>query len=394
MGLLSWLSGKKAADADGARDAAAGDSDAAAGKSAPQGEDAAEAAGLQAEQLDVLKRAIESRNGAARIDAARALLERWQRGDGEAATLLVDRVPALLEDEEPAARQLGLAAVSLMRKPENLQKHTSAVLALLADKSGAVRTAAVRAAIKLPGDVARAQVRAVLTGTDEPMRFDAATGLAQVQDSAALPALVEALHEGIRRQEALSALMSLGDAAALPPLGELWESDEAERIGEFDRTMLAAAMARFGDERGAAHLAERAATPGDDRPVAVEWAGRLGVKQAIPALEELSEEEGEPARGAALRALGRLKADGAEARLLKVSNDADLADDLRMDAAEGLAEIGSDAALAALRDLSTAEGELGEVCRDLLAELAAAAAQAAAAEQPTDTKPAGDSSVG
>jgi len=31
---------------------------------------------------------------------------------------------------------------------------------------------------------------------------------------------------------------------------------------------------------------------GDDRPVATEWAGRLGVHDAIPVLTELAETEG------------------------------------------------------------------------------------------------------
>jgi HEAT repeat protein len=256
------------------------------------------------------------------------------------------------------------------------------VLAALADKAAPVRTAAVWAALRLPGEVARGQVRALLKSDDEPLRFDAASALAEVGDPAALPLLIESLREGHRRQEALSSIMSLGDAAALPALSKLWEpEDEVDTVGDFDRTMLAAALARFGDARGAGYLAERAATDGDDRPVAVEWAGRLGVREAIPALEELSEEEGEPARGAALRALGRLKADGAEQRLLDVALDAEHADDLRMDAAEGLAELGSEKAMAALRDLAAGSGELADLSRDLLGELAQAEAQKAEVEK-------------
>jgi hypothetical protein len=42
-----------------------------------------------------------------------------------------------------------------------------------------------------------------------------------------------------------------------------------------------------------------------------------------------------------------------------------------MDAAEGLAELGSPPALEALTALSREEGELGSLCRELLAEVAA-----------------------
>jgi HEAT repeat protein len=268
-----------------------------------------------------------------------------------------------------------------MRKPENLEKHASAVLALLADRVAQVRTAAVWAAARLPGPAARHQIRALLDSAEEPMRFAAACALSDQGDAAALPQLVAALREDYRRQEALSALMSLGDAAAVPGIAELFE---AESLGEFDRTLAAAALARLGDARGAAHLVERVASDGDDRPIAAEWAGRLRIVEAVPALEELAAAEGEPARGAALRALGRLGASGVEERLLAIATSAAEPEDLRMDAAEGLAEIGSSAAIAALRGLADEPGELGPLSKELLAEIAMNQAEAAAAS-PTST---------
>jgi HEAT repeat protein len=202
------------------------------------------------------------------------------------------------------------------------------------------------------------------------MRFAAACALSEVRDPAALPELTEALNDGHRRQEALSGILTLGDPAALPAVSALFE-DEA--LGEFDRTMAAAALARLGDARGGAYLAERVALCSDDAPVAAEWAGRLRVQEAVPALVELSQQEGDPARGAALRALGRLRVDGAEEKLIAIARDAGEAEDLRMDAAEGLAEVGSDAALAVLRELAGQGAELGALCSDLLAEVQAEA---------------------
>ncbi|HXN82540.1 MAG TPA: hypothetical protein VN883_08670, partial [Myxococcales bacterium] len=87
--------------------------------------------------------AIDSPDGAERVDALRALVERWQSGDAQAAELVAPRLPDLLEDPEPLVRAAALSAVRLLQKPENLQKCESAVLALLADPAPRVRTAAI-----------------------------------------------------------------------------------------------------------------------------------------------------------------------------------------------------------------------------------------------------------
>lgn len=319
--------------------------------------------------LDELGDGLESPDGGARIDASRELLDRWRSGEPEAAGIFAPRLPDLLDDAEPLVRISALQGVRLLRKPESLQACESGVLALLADAVPQVRTAALWAAIRLPGDAARAQVRAALQSPEETLRFAAACALADVGDAAALPELAAALRDGYRRQEALSALMSLGNPAALPEIATLFDD---EGLGEFDRTLVAAALVRFGDPRGAAHLVSRIETESDDRPIAAEWAGRLGVQDAVPALSELAQNEGDPAQGAAVRALGRLKAPGAEERLLKLAADPDAAEDLRMDALEGLAELATPAALDLLRE--TAEGgpaELSQLCRELLAEVQA-----------------------
>jgi HEAT repeat protein len=318
-------------------------------------------------QTGALAEALSSENGAVRVDCARTLVDRCRNGDRVAAEALAARLADLLADDEPMVRAAALSASRIVRAQDEAGV-SSGVLALLADPVAQVRTSAVWAAARLPGAPARAQVRTVLRSEEESMRFAAACALSEVGDSAALPELTAALADGHRRQEALSALLTLGDAHALPAIAALFED---ETLGEFDRTLAAATLARLGDPRGGAHLAERVAASSDDAPVAAEWAGRLRVEEAIPALEELSEREGDPARGAALRALGRLRAPGAEEKLLAIARDAGAADDLRMDAAEGLAELGSESALAALRELAAQGGELGGLCGELLAEVQA-----------------------
>jgi HEAT repeat protein len=331
--------------------------------------DEGEAPGVPLEELSA---ALDSPVGALRVDGARALLERWRSGDLRAAEAIAPRIPELLDDAEPLVRMAALSCVRLLRKPENLEKSAGGVLARLADPAAQVRTAAVWAAIRLPGDAARLQVRALLSSPEEPMRFAAACALSDARDAAALPELFAALRDDHRRQEALSALMSLGDPAALPEVARLFEE---ESLGSFDRTLVAAALARFGDKRGAEHLVARIEEDSDDRPIAAEWAGRLGVQEALPALTRLADQEGDPAQGAAMRALGRLRAPDAEARLLLVAGSPDSPDDLRMDAAEGLAELATPASLELLKTLASgAPSELAGLCQELLGEVAAAQA--------------------
>jgi HEAT repeat protein len=312
---------------------------------------------------------LDSPDGAARVDALRLLIERWRSGDAQAAEAVAPRLTELLDDPEPLVRAAALSGVRLLQKPENLQKCESAVLARLSDPSPGVQKAAVWSALRIPGDTAREQIRSALRSGDESLRFEAARALADVQDPAGLPELLAALRDDHRRQEALSALMALGDAAALPELGNLFEE---ESLGDFDRTAAAAALARLGDARGSAHLVSRIESDGDDRPIATEWAGRLGLQEAVAALTEVAEAEGDASQGAAIRALGRLKAPGAEERLLLIAGDSDAPDDLRMDAAEGLADLGTPAALALLRRLA-AKGpeELRQLCEELLLEVQA-----------------------
>jgi HEAT repeat protein len=363
MGILSWLSGKKTAELP------------AAEPQEPAEEEQLPVAQLAAELAEIAPER--------RIDAARALLERWRAGDAEAASALAPHVHELLADPEPSMRLVALAAVHLFRKPENIDRCASGVLAALNDGVAQVRTAAVWAAAALPTEAARVQLHAALESREEPLRFAAACALANRQDAAAVPELLRAVHEGVRRQEAVAALITLGDPSCVPDLVQLFEGEDEAALEPFDKTSVAAALAKFGDARGAAWLVERIENDGDDGPIAVDWAARLGVQDAVPALLELAENEGSHARGAAVRALGTLRAPGAEERLRGILDDEEEPPELRMDAAEGLADLGTPSAIAALKAHSGGGDELAEVCAELVVQLAAQeAARAAAAELP------------
>src|SRR5207302_1308220 len=76
---------------------------------------------------------IEAPDGALRVGAVRELRERWRSGDVQAAEILAPRLGDLLADPEPLVRAAALTGVRLLRKPENLARCESAVLALLSD---------------------------------------------------------------------------------------------------------------------------------------------------------------------------------------------------------------------------------------------------------------------
>ena len=139
MGLFSWL--QKGAPP-------------AARKQEPQPEPEPAPAGpdeLVEELPEELVEELSAADGAVRVDAVRVLLDRWRSGDGAAAEGMAPRLGDLLDDDEPQVRIGALTAVRLLRKPENLEKHASAVMALLADRTPQVRLAAVWTAARLPG---------------------------------------------------------------------------------------------------------------------------------------------------------------------------------------------------------------------------------------------------
>src|SRR4051794_2105539 len=83
-----------------------------------------EAPGVPVEEL---REALDSPDGALRVDASRALLERWRNGDLPSAEIIAPRLSQLLDDSEPLVRVAALQGVRLLRKPENLAKCESGV---------------------------------------------------------------------------------------------------------------------------------------------------------------------------------------------------------------------------------------------------------------------------
>jgi hypothetical protein len=66
--------------------------------------------------LEELREALDSPDGGLRVDAARALIERWRGGDAQAAEAIAPRLPELLDDGEALVRLAAVGGVRLRRK--------------------------------------------------------------------------------------------------------------------------------------------------------------------------------------------------------------------------------------------------------------------------------------
>jgi HEAT repeat protein len=273
----------------------------------------------------------------------------------------------LLEDADAEVRRAGVALLALQQ---------GAPGALAARLRPALEDAS--ASVRLEGvgqldDRASAELRPLLAVALEDsaflVRFEAARGLAAIHHSAGLDVLAEGLDNPTLRFRAIGALAELGDARALVPLRRLYSR---WLLNSFERTQAAGALALFGDAEGRQHLLLRLKRRGAlDRPLAAELCGEAGVKEAEEALLAILADARDNARGAAARALGRLGSARATPLLDGLVRDGRCAEEMRLDAAEGLVFLlgkgARDALSAAASSLPSAEGR--EEVRSLLEEL-------------------------
>ncbi|HCF60817.1 MAG TPA: PBS lyase, partial [Myxococcales bacterium] len=130
--------------------------------------------------------------------------------------------------------------------------------------------------------------------------------------------------------------------------------------------------ARLGDADARRWLVERVARrKGADRGLAVEIVGELGVGEALPALLEALGDRKDPFRGACLRVLGMLGDQAHRELIEKALFDTTEEVEVRMDAAEGLMNLGGPEARAALERAlgGTDDEELREVVSEAIAQL-------------------------
>jgi len=273
----------------------------------------------------------------------------------------------LLADPDADVRRAGTALLALAGgSPDALRERLTPALA---DPSAVVRLEAVGQLADVGSQELRPALATALADAAFLVRFEAARGLAALRHPAGLEVLVEGLDQGPLRFRAIGALAQLADPRALPPLQRLFRR---WLLDPFDRTQAAGALALLGDADGRGHLLARLeARRALDRPLAVELCGEARVPEAEEMLLGLLKDESDPARGAAARALGRLRSERASPLLEQLLEDPSAPEETRLDAAEGLVFLrGAEARPALTAALSTfaAEESRAEL-RALLEEL-------------------------
>ena len=301
-----------------------------------------------------------------RREAAAHLVEAARASESPEA--LEAKARTLLADGDAEVRRAGVALLAL--EPGSPEALAARLRPALGDASASVRLEGVGQL----ADRASAELRPILAMALEDsaflVRFEAARGLAAIHHPAGLDVLAEALDNPTLRFRAIGALAELGDARALSPLRRLFAR---WLLNSFERTQAAGALALFGDAEGRRHLLSRLRRRGAlDRPLAAELCGEAGVQEAEEALLGILADAGDTARGAAARALGRLGSARAGPVLEALLRDGSSAEEVRLDAAEGLVFLrgqgAREALSSALASMPSAEGR--EELRLLLEELA------------------------
>jgi HEAT repeat protein len=249
--------------------------------------------------------------------------ERW----GELATLL----PKLLEDRHPGVRREAVALAAVVLDGDEAER---VLASKLKDVAVPVRSEAAGHLADLARPSARGALAIALEDEAFAVRFEGARGMAVLRHPAGLSVLLEALEHDDFRFRSLGALAELGDRSAVPAIEKVFKR---WFLPGFERTQAAGALVKLGQPTGAQHLIERTRKRwSPDRALAIELLGEVKVEGARTRLEEILRDGADSARGAAARGLGRLGDRAVLPLLLAMLEDPKLADDLRLDVAEGV----------------------------------------------------------
>lgn len=289
------------------------------------------------QQRDALLLRLEhERTPAERTEAAEALCDlAASLTEGERAELIAAVPPLLtdrLEDVRCAALALGSIVLPAKEAQELLTRH-------ITDAAPRLRVEAVGRLADLGEPSARGALAAALEDRTFPVRFEAARGMAVLKHSAGLDVLTQALSLADFRYRAAAALAQLGNRDALPALQKAFRG---WLLPAFDRTQLAGALAQLGDADGVAHLFKRAGRSWSmDRAMAVEMLGQVKAQGARDRLIAIALDKNDVCRGAAARGLGSLGDPTVEPTLVQLLDEPGMADDVRLDVAEGLLRLGA-----------------------------------------------------
>jgi HEAT repeat protein len=268
---------------------------------------------------------------AVRSEAAETICDAAADAPPEARPEFAADVVRLLTDAQEDVRCAGLALAAqvlpAMEARDVLVRHLSEPAHRLR-----VEAAGRLADLALPD--ARGALAAALEDEVFSVRFEAARGMVALKHSAGLETLLTALEDPELRFRAAAALAQLGNKEALPPLRKAFHG---WFLPAFDKTQLAGALATLGDPEGVAHLFKRAAKGWSmDRAMAIELLGEVKAPGASARLLEILRNTSDSCRGAAARAIGRLGDGSLFGALEAILDERTLADDVKLDVAEGL----------------------------------------------------------
>lgn len=265
---------------------------------------------------------------------------------------LSEPIPRLLEDADPDVRVQVLTLAALTLDPEPL---LPILAARVDDPDELVRLEVVGRLADLQLPHARGALARALEDPEFAVRFEAARGMAALQHSSGLEVLIQALDRSELRFRTLGALAELGDPAAVPAVKRIFGK---WILPAFERTQAAGVLARFGEKEGFDHLFKRAGKRWrPDRALAAELLGAVKAPGAFEHLAQMVADSKDVYRGAAARGLGRLGDARAVPLLVPLLEDTSLPEDVRLDAAEGLATLRLPEAHAAVtRALTTFAG--------------------------------------
>jgi HEAT repeat protein len=199
--------------------------------------------------IGALDRALRDPSAGVRSSAAIALAD---SGGVEALAALL----CAIEDDDPFVRQMAIAAVGEMRDPRSRERLRRA----LGDERPEVRFQAVIAFVRVAPDEAEEAILAALSDPDPSIRYVAIR-------------VAEEHREG-------------GAIAGVSMISALVGDDDADV-----RIAAAIALARSGDDRGSSILLDVAAKrskpkEADDEAAALEMVGEMGLRAAMPHLEQ------------------------------------------------------------------------------------------------------------
>lgn len=302
---------------------------------------------------------------ALRSEAAESICEAATLAPPDARAEFAADVVRLVNDKQEDVRCAGLAlAAEVLDGPEArdvLVRHVS-------DPAHRVRIEAVGRLADLALPDARGALAAALEDEVFSVRFEAARGMVALKHSAGLETLLSALEDPDLRFRSAAALAQLGNKDALPQLKKAFHG---WFLPAFDKTQLAGALAALGDAEGVEHLFKRASKGWSmDRAMAIELLGEVKAAGAGARLLEILRSQSDACRGAAARGLGRLADASMFPALESVLDEPSLADDVKLDVAEGLLRIDPSRGKARVSNLSLSDAEARSELEQMVKELA------------------------